>query len=67
LAVISTTRIQRAGGNLIVSKVIFTIISNSHGLEDKDDKLVVDPLLSVKDTLPGSEEVEQHCRLAYDT
>jgi len=33
---------------------------DSHGFKDKHDQFMIDSLFSVKDTLPRSEEVEQH-------
>jgi hypothetical protein len=51
-AVMSNTKIQRAGGNLIMSLVISNVLKNSHGLENQNNELVVDPLFSMKDTIP---------------
>ena len=57
--------VQTTGGSLRISKDIHQEPRDLHGLEDKHDKLVVDSLLFVKDTVPGADEEEHHCLSAY--
>jgi hypothetical protein len=53
--------VQTTGGSLMISKDIYESRPDLHGLENKHDELVVDSLLFVKDTLPGTDEEEHHC------